>query len=44
MHILGIEFQCVEPAQLPLVPGVIIMIVGTLMVIYSARLSFLTGF
>jgi len=26
-----------------LVPGVIIMIVGTLMVIYSARLSFLTG-
>ena len=26
-----------------LVPGIIIMIVGTLMVIYSARLSFLTG-
>ena len=27
-----------------LVPGILIMIVGTLMVIYSARLSFLTGF
>ena len=26
-----------------LVPGIIIMIVGTLMVVYSARLSFLTG-
>jgi len=26
-----------------LVPGILIMVLGTLMVIYSARLSFLTG-
>jgi hypothetical protein len=26
-----------------IVPGIIIMLVGTLMVVFSARLSFLTG-
>ena len=44
VDVVGYKDQYTGFLKACLVPGVIIMIVGTLMVIYSARLSFLTGF
>jgi len=44
VDVVGYRESYVKFLKACLVPGIIIMIVGTLMVIYSARLSFLTGF
>jgi len=43
VDVVGYRERYLDFLKACLVPGVIIMIVGTLMVIYSARLSFLTG-
>jgi len=44
VDVVGYRERYVGFLRACLVPAIIIMIVGTLMVIYSARLSFLTGF
>ena len=43
VDVVGYRDRYLDFLKACLIPGIIIMIVGTLMVIYSARLSFLTG-
>jgi CitMHS family citrate-Mg2+:H+ or citrate-Ca2+:H+ symporter len=43
VDVVGYKERYVQFLKACIVPGIVIMIVGTLMVVYSARLSFLTG-